>query len=451
MFSRLEENGIAIDVPYLDKMIKKIDRKVRFLQNELRQDDVYGLWRKHHGTKANLGSREQLANILFNVMKIEYQGEYTKTGKYKMDEELLNGVDLPFVKRFLELEHLKKVKGTYLEGIRREVVDGFLHPFFNLNTVRSYRSSADSPNVQNMPIRSPKVGALIRRAFIARPGHRLVEIDYSGIEVRISACYHKDAAMLEYINDPTKDMHRDMACDVFLLKKEQVTKPIRNGAKGAFVFAQFYGDYYGNCARNLWNQSKGLKTVDDIDLRQHLKSKGIRSLGSCNAQDKPESGTFEKHIQNVEHDFWHRRFPVYYDWKVRWYDSYRATGGFQMLTGFKVEGLYKKNEVINLPVQGAAFHCLLWSLIAIQKEMDRRQMKSKVIAEIHDSALGDILDDELDLYLTMAKRIMTVDVRKAWPWIITPLAVECKVSAIGGNWHEMEEWRDRDGVWSPKA
>ena len=108
-----------------------------------------------------------------------------------------------------------------------------------------------------------------------------------------------------------------------------------------------------------------------------------------------------------------------------------------MLTGFRVDGVHKRNDVINYPVQGAAFHVLLWSLIRLVKWLKKHKMRSVVVGQIHDSIVADVHHDELDEYLAAAKRIMTEDVRKAWPWIIIPLETEAEVGEL--NWWEKEK------------
>ena len=94
----------------------------------------------------------------------------------------------------------------------------------------------------------------------------------------------------------------------------------------------------------------------------------------------------------------------------------------------------RKNEVINYPVQGSAFHCLLWSLIKLHQWLKANEMESKVVAQIHDSIVLNLHPDELETVLKKAKQIMCVDVRKHWPWIITPLVVETELAPPGGSW-----------------
>jgi DNA polymerase-1 len=392
-----------------------------------------------------MGSRPQLGEVLFSDA-IGFETEKrTKTGRIQVNQEVLESLDSPFVKRYLLLEKLKKLQSTSLKGILREVEGEYIHPFFSLHTVRSFRSSSDSPNFHNIPVRDPKMGKLIRSCFIARDGHQLVEIDYGAIEVRISACYHKDPTMLEYINDPTKDMHRDMAAEIFLCEPEEVTKQMRYVAKNGFVFPQFYGSYFGECAPNIWNAMNRMELdIDGTPLHGWLADKGIDGLGKkishyTTGRIETEHGTFMEHIRGVEEDFWQERFPVYDKWKDEWWEAYREEGGFTTLTGFRIDGVMKRNDVINYPVQGSAFHCLLWSLIRLQRWLRKKKKRTKMVGQIHDSLVLDVAIEELEEVLRMAKKIMTEDIRKVWNWIIVPLEVEAEVSPVGGSWFDKKE------------
>lgn len=441
--SQIESNGIRVDTDYLKRQTKEISQKIEDMTRELKEYKEYKQWKRALGDKMVLGSREQLAHLVFTVLDYPC-AERTKTGRPKADEAAFEKVNLPFVKDYLRIEKLKKAKGTYLQGIRREVVNGFLHPSFNLHTVQTFRSSSSDPNFQNVPIRNPEIGPMIRRAFVARTGRQLVEIDYKAIEVAIAACYHKDPTMIAYIKDPTKDMHRDMAAECYKLKTKEVSKEARFYAKNMFVFPQFYGDYYVHCARSLWEsaQKADIRVEGSGEaILAHLKAKGITELGLCDPERRPRPGTFEHHIKKVEENFWGKRFPVYAQWKDDWYKKYRREGGFDLLTGFRVNGIFRKNEVINYPVQGAAFHCLLWSLIRLQKWLNKNKMKTLLIGQIHDSMVADAHPRELDDFIKAARRIMTQEIVKAWKWIIVPLSIEVEVAPVGGSWADKSRYQ----------
>ena len=426
--SEVEANGMRIDVPRLDRTILKVGRRIDRLTERLKGDEVWKTWRRVYGAKASIGSRYQLGKVLFGEMGLKSAGRTKVKKQPQVNEETLARLGIPFVDRFLEVEKLKKFKVTYLEGIRREVVDDLLRPSFNLHLVRTYRSSSDSPNFQNIPIRDKVIGKLIRSCFIPRDGHTLVEIDYSGIEVKVAACYHGDPAMLEYIADPARDMHRDMAAECYMVEPEDVSKDMRFYAKNQFVFPEFYGDYYVNCARNLWNVigSAGLETESGHSVEDVLLMQGVT-----------DQEAFEDHIKEVERDFWEDRFPVYAEWKDKWYAKYQRAGYFRTLTGFVCQGVMGRNDVINYPVQGSAFHCLLFGLTRLVREIRRQKMGAKVVGQIHDSIVADVPDGEVEEYIGLARRVMVGELKAAWDWIVVPLDVDVEISST--NWHEMRE------------
>jgi len=239
--SQVEANGMRIDTKYLKRAIANTNHKIEKISQQIEHDKIFKIWRREFGIETNIGSREQLGRILFSVMDYPCLAR-TKTGKPKTDEAALSLVDSDFVRNILKLNKLKKAKTTYLESILRETTDEFLHPFFNLNMARTFRSSSDHPNFQNIPIKDPIMKKLVRRAFIARPNYQIVEADYSGAEICNATCYHKDPKMISYIEDKRKDLHRDMAMKCYIIPKEQVSWDARDTGKNMFVFPQFYGD-----------------------------------------------------------------------------------------------------------------------------------------------------------------------------------------------------------------
>ena len=455
--AQVEANGMRVDVDYLHQAIADTNSDIRELEDDIRADPIFSGWRKRFGDKTNLGSREQLAVVLSKdlgytgVVKTEDELDSERSSLYKTDGSTLDSLDNPFVKMYVRCEQLKKLANTFLAGIARETIEGYCHPFFNLHIARTIRSSSDSPNFQNLPIRSGEAAKLIRQAFIPRDGHCIVEIDFSGIEVRVAACYHKDPTMLEYIRDPSKDMHRDMASQLYKLPtdtpKEWWKKKgpggghdVRHAAKNMYVFPQFYGDYYVNCAASMWEaiERQGMTTHDRLSLYDHLAMQGIDGRGECDPKERPMAGTFEDHVRAVERDFWGRRFGVYGGWKKTWYEAYLRTGGFRTLTGFYISGILGRNDVINYPVQGSAFHCLLWSLIQLQRWLAKYDMRTKIVGQIHDSMVLDVHVAELDDVLYTAKTIMTKSLPKAWRWLIVPLDVEAEVAPAGRSWYEKQ-------------
>lgn len=436
--SRAEQQGMRIDVTYCKRKKKSLTRKIERLQNKFLKTKLAKDWQQQFKDKTNIYSPLQLSKMLYEVKKLT-PVKLTAKEKGSTDDEALKALNLPEINILLEIRKLKKLRDTYLDAFSKEQVDGIIHPSFNLHTVTTFRSSSQNPNFQNIPRRDIEAMNTCRKAILPRPGHQLVEIDYEGIEVKVSCCYHKDPTMLKYINDPKSDMHLDMAKQIFMLdfmdKKIPEHKVIRNATKNGFVFPQFYGDYYANCAKNIacgwcnlsqgkWKKGQGI-TMPEGNISDHLISVGIKSFQQ-----------FTDHIKKIEDSFWNERFPVYKKWKEKLWRDYQRKGYVDMLTGFRCKGVMTKNEVLNRPIQGSAFHCLLWSFIELDKIMRKENWESRLIGQIHDAIVFDIYPNELEHVIETTKYIACEKIRKAWDWIIVPLNVDVEICSVDRPWNE---------------
>lgn len=452
--AEVEHHGLKIDVEYLRQAREQAGKDADKLERKLYKDDTWRLWEKEFGVKAKLGAPAQLGHVFFNVLKYPCQ---FKTAKDKMSakEEAFQDIDTPFKHQYFEWKGLLKMQSTYLKNIEEELDGkGFLHPVFNLHTVTTIRGSCSLINFQNIPIRDPVIGKVIRSCFVPRKGRRLVEIDFGSLEFNGAACFWKDPGMVEYASDPDKDIHRDMSAECYLCPKDQVHKDTRYCGKNKLVFPILYGSYWRKCAANLWEaiQRMNLQLNDGTPMRKHLRKKGVRELGCTAKGEKPAPGTFEYVIYKVEERF-NKRFPLFGEGKERWWKEYCKRGWFQLMTGFVISGIYSRNFLMNCPIQGPMFHVLLWCLIRVQKILKKRKMKSLIVGQIHDCILGDVPDDEVQEFLDICEKVMTVDVRKHWDWIIVPLKVEVDVTPLreeGGTWHAKAPWTKVDGKWVPK-
>ncbi len=353
------------------------------------------------------------------------------------DEDALGRIDLPELKTILRIRKLFKIRDTYLGGFMREANGEWLHPSFNLHIARTHRSSSSDPNFQNVPKRDKESMEICRKALFPRPGHLLIEADFSSLEVMISECYHKDPVMMKYLKDKKSDMHLDMAKQIFMFDNLDKKLPehalLRQAAKNGFVFPQFYGDYYGNNAKGLadwtklphgrWKKGTGIQLPDGVHIADHMINNGIKSLDN-----------FTGHMKQVEDDFWNNRFKVYNAWKKAWVDKYRKRGYLKMLTGFTCSGVMRKNEIVNYPIQGTAFHCLLFTLIMMDEVMRRENWDSKIIGQIHDSIIMDVHPDELSHIEQTARKIVREDLPAAWKWIIVPLDIDVDTYEVDGPW-----------------
>jgi len=267
--SKVEAAGIRIDVKYLDDVTDKIKRSISDIESNMRKGSIWKQWTKKYGPNEKL-ARPKLGKLLFEDLgyKVHEYTEKTKelkgsSRKAKMDKTALERIKHPFVKSFLEVEGLKKVLSTYLEGLKREAVKHkdncwYIHPSYSLNIASTYRSTCSDPNFQNIPKRNEEMYELVRRSYLPHPGHHLVEIDFSTLEVRIAYCNHKDPVMFKYLTDKSTDMHRDMAMQLFCMDlwDPAYKKTLRDSAKNQFVFPEFYGSVYFQCAKNIWERMK---------------------------------------------------------------------------------------------------------------------------------------------------------------------------------------------------
>lgn len=290
---------------------------------------------------------------------------------------------------------------------------------FIANEICVHNSSND-PNLQNIPARDAEVMNLLRKLLIARPNHKLGEYDYKAMEAVIIAVYNQDPNWIKYVSDVGNDMHRDMAAKLVIKKKEEVSKDERQIAKNGFVFPTVYTSYWKNTAKNMWD-------MYSPETLAHLKSKGIKNLED-----------YRSHVKKVEKWFWEDQFPVGFEWMNKAVHDYNITGYVTLLSGFKCYGPMSRAQVINTPIQGTASHCKLWTLNQVSKLMEKKKMNSKILLEIHDSIIPDIDPAEEDYLDYIIWLYGTQKIREYWDWLIVPLFLEKKISAVNGNWAEME-------------
>lgn len=439
--ARAERQGMRINMEYCEEMSDTLTKKIEVLEKEFYQSKFYRHWEKVKQGKPNIHSGQQLGHFIYNIKKIE-PAKFTETGKGSTDEKALENLNLPELKPLLRIRKLAKIRDTYLKAFIREQVNGVLHPSFNLHTVRTFRSSSQNPNFQNIPKRDKEAMDICRKAIYPRAGHQLMEVDFGSLEVRIAACYHHDPTMMKYIKDKRTDMHGDMAEQIFCIDKINKKIPehavLRAAAKNGFVFPQFYGDYFKNNALSMggdwcglpdgkWKPEQGILLPDGTTIAKHMINNGIKSMDH-----------FIDHIKEIENHFWNVRFPVYRDWKEEWWKSYQKKGYITMFTGFRCSGIMGKNDAINYPIQGAAFHCLLWCFNRLDQLIREDGLKTRLIGQIHDAIVLDVHPNELNLIKHMVKEVTTCELPAHWTWINVPLEIEADLAGVDKSWAEME-------------
>lgn len=435
-FFRAENYGMLTDQKYCIEQKEILTERITNLEKEFKQSNFYKQWSHAFHGKVNINSNAQLASFLYKVKKITPKS-FTEKGYGSTDEDALMQLRIPEMSGLLQMRKLKKLRDTYLDAYIREAVDGIVHPFFNLHNVVSFRSSSSNPNFQNIPKRDEESMQVVRSGIIPRPGHQLLEADWKGAEVKTSVCVHHDPVMEKYVTDPTTDMHRDMAMQIFLLKtfdgKLEGFELLRQAAKNGFVFAQFYGDWYRSCAGYLaldwcklsegkWKPGQGIKLGSSY-ISDHLIKNGIKCFED-----------FVNHLQSVEKDFWQRRFRVYNKWKDSFWAEYQKKGYFDTVTGFRCSGLMDKKQVCNYPIQGPSFHTLLYSFIKLDKLQRKEKLESRLLGQVHDSMVWDIAPSELSYIISSIKKVVTIDLPKHWDWITIPFSVDFEIAGIDEPW-----------------
>ena len=329
----------------------------------------------------------------------------------------------------LEKQEEVDVYDIEVKGIHNFIVNGIV-----------VHNSSERINFQNIPKRDKEAMKVTRGAIYPSKGFQLMESDFSSMEVRLSCAYNNDPVLKKYVMNPESDMHGDMAEQIFFIDKLNLKnlghKILRQAAKNGFIFPQFYGDYYVNCAENAghkwgklpkgkWKKTDGIELAEDFMLAEHLMSHGIKKYSD-----------FEDHMKSIEKDFWGRRFRVYQAWKDTWWEDYQRKGYIDLLTGFRRTGIMTKNECINTPIQGTAFHCLLWSFIQVDKIAIQEKWKTRLIGQIHDSMVFDLHPDEYEHVKEVVHRISCEDIREHWKWINVPLEIDIDLYPVDGSWYE---------------
>src|ERR671921_1292246 len=230
VLGEMERLGMPVDVSTLEEVGREIEGRIEELEARIFEEV---------GHPFNIGSPKQLGEVLFEEMSIPPVRKI-KTG-YSTDAKVLQqlAIEHPIADRIIAYRELAKLKGTYIDGLVKLVgEDGRIHGTLNQTTTATGRLSSDSPNLQNIPIRT-ELGARIRDAFIASPGRRLIVADYSQIELRILAHMTGEPVLVEAFMKG-EDIHTRTASEVFDVRMESVTPELRRRAK-MVTFGILYG------------------------------------------------------------------------------------------------------------------------------------------------------------------------------------------------------------------
>ena len=394
VLASMEKEGVRIDSEVLRDYSVELDGEIKRIEQSIYQDA---------GTTFNIASPKQLGDILYERLKIvENPKQTSKTKQYSTAEDVLAKLERkhPVIGKILEYRSLTKLKSTYVDVLPTLVGprDGRVHTSYNQAVAATGRLSSNNPNLQNIPIRTEK-GREIRKAFIPRKDDfTLLSADYSQIELRIIAHLSGDRSMISDFMSG-HDIHASTASKIYGVAMDQITREQRRNAK-----AVNFGLAYGMSAFGLSERMNIPKKEASEIIRQYFEQyPGIRTY-------MEKTISFAKSHGYVETVMKRRRY-------LKDINSGNAT----------VRGFAERNA-INAPIQGTAADMIKIAMIRIFREFEQRNLKSRMILQVHDELVFDVFLPELE----EVKNIVRTGMQDALK-LNVPVVVDMN---IGNNWLE---------------
>lgn len=386
----MEWTGVRIDTAELNALSVSLTAQLRELEEK-----AYDL----AGERFNIGSPMQVGEILFGKLKLNSRAKRTKTGAFSTTEEVLlkHRDDHPLVNLILEIRGIRKLLTTYVDALPGMVnpATGKIHTTFNQTVTATGRISSANPNLQNIPIRTED-GREVRRAFIADDGCLLLSADYSQIELRLLADLSSDPQLTEAFNSGL-DIHRATAAKIYHVPYDEVTDAQRRKAKTA-NFGTVYGiSAFGLSERLNIPRYEAKELIDGyFNTYPHIREYIDR------VTDKARAESFVSTIMGRK-----RYLPDI--------NSRNAT-----------VRAYAERNAVNAPIQGSAADIIKIAMIRINDEINRLGLKSRMILQVHDELVFNVIPDELPRLHELVVREMS----GAYTGVV-PLEV---ASGIGHNW-----------------
>ena len=389
----MEAEGINLNVDFLNDLSKTLTADIAVLEK-----DIY----TEVGETFNLASPKQLGVILFEKLKLVDKPKKTKTGQYSTAEDILSYLakDHPIVAKILEWRSLQKLENTYVSALPNDLNPQTqrIHTVYNQAVAATGRLSSNNPNLQNIPIRTPR-GQAVRKAFIPRDDqHILMAADYSQIELRIIAALSKDPAMVKAFQN-NEDIHAATAARVFDVPLEEVTREQRSNAK-TVNFGIVYGvSAFGLSQQTNLNRTESKELIDTYyasypQLKQYIA----------------DQVNFARENGYVATVLGRRRY-------LKDINSQNAV----------VRSAAERNAV-NAPIQGSAADIIKLAMIQIHRKIKEENWQSKMLLQVHDELVFDVLKSEKEAFEKMVK----TEMEKAFD-IGLPLLVDV---GFGQNWLE---------------
>ncbi len=392
VLSAMENNGVSLNSETLKEYSVELEAEIEKLEKSVIEQA---------GEDFNVSSPKQLGVVLFENMKIDEKAKKTKSGQYSTSEETLQKLagKHPIIDDILEYRQLKKLKSTYVDALPELVSEktGKIHTTYSQAVAATGRLSSVNPNLQNIPIKTEK-GRKVRAAFVPSEGNELFAADYSQVELRLMAEMSGDKNMVEAFQN-RHDIHTATAAKVFGVSMEEVDREMRSKAKMVN-----FGIIYGISAFGL-SQRLNIKRGEAKDLIEGYFATypGVKQF----MEDAVDGAKEKGYVQTI---LKRKRF-------LKDINSKNAV----------VRG-YAERNAINAPIQGSAADIIKVAMINIHKEMKSQNLKSKMILQVHDELVFDVVPEEKDVIAKLAKEQMENAVKTT-----VPLEVE---GAFGSNWLE---------------
>lgn len=393
----MERNGVMLDVSFLKQMSHELTSRLLQIEKDIFQVVGYSF---------NLNSTQQLSKVLFETLKLEPPDRRKKTtsGHFSTSAGVLEELRdrHPVVEKILEYRELAKLKSTYVDALPQQINPRTrrVHTSYNQTGSVTGRLASSDPNLQNIPTRT-ETGRLVRNAFIAATGYRLLSVDYSQIELRIVAHMAQDEAMLAAFRAGL-DIHAATAAAIYGVELEQVTKEQRRHAK-----AINFGLIYGMSAYGL-HRSTGLTLAEAENFVKAYFQQfpGVKAFLDGLRRQAARQGYVETLLGR------RRYFP---NLKSNANPALRAR---------------EEREAINAPVQGTAADIMKLAMVRLPPALKEAGLGARMLLQVHDELVLEVPENERDETVQVVRGIM----ENAYPLSI-PLVTEAR---WGHNWGSLE-------------
>ena len=383
VLSKMEINGISLDKSYLQKLELELKESLLRLTNE-----IYII----AGKEFNIASPKQTGEVLFEELNLSKKPKKTKSGQYSTSEETLvklKGTH-PIIDKLLEFRSMNKLQTTYVSTLPKIVYSKTqkIHTTFNQTVASTGRLSSVNPNLQNIPIRTAQ-GMKVRKAFVpSNKNHSILCADYSQIELRIMAALSGDTEMLKAFNNGL-DIHSATAAKVYNVSVDEVDKMMRTNAKSVN-----FGIIYG---------------ISAFGLSQNI---GISRNEAKNIIDEyfVQFPAIKKYMDNIISKARKQEYVETYYKRRRYLPNINSRNAV-------IRSVAERNA-INAPIQGTAADIIKIAMIEIQKELINQNMQSKMILQVHDELVFDMLNDEKDKLIPLVKGKMEQVIDLGLPLVV---------------------------------